>query len=77
METGLNRGQKCSIGVTPNPKILDLVKARQDIPLHDSRIVAFEQFLFRTTEHELLRYKHTSYREVTKRNNQSNKKTKL
>ena len=48
METGLNRREIFSFGAMPSPKIPDLAKARQDLPLSDSRIGASEPSLYGT-----------------------------
>ena len=48
METGLNRQESFSFGAVPSPNIPDLAKARQDLPLRDSRIGAFKPSLYGT-----------------------------
>ena len=48
METRLNRREIFSFGAMPSPNIPDLAKARQDLPLPDSRIGAFEPSLYGT-----------------------------
>ena len=48
MGTGLNRRESFSFGAMPNPNIPDLAKAKQDLPLPDSRIGAFESSLYGT-----------------------------
>ena len=48
METGLNRQESFPFGAMPSPNIPDLVKIRQDLPLPDSRIGAFEPSLYCT-----------------------------
>ena len=45
METWLTRQEIFSFGAMPSPNIPDLAKARQDLPLPDSRIGAFEPSL--------------------------------
>ena len=45
METGR---EIFSFGAMPNPNIPDLAKARQDLPLPDSRIGALEPLLYST-----------------------------
>ena len=54
METGLNRRESFSFGATPSPDILDLTKARQDLPLPDSQIDALEPSLYGTIIHATL-----------------------
>ena len=54
METGLNRQEIFSFGVMPSPNIPDLTKARQDLPLPDSRIGALEPSLYGTIIHAAL-----------------------
>ena len=54
METRLNRREFFSFGAMPSPNILDLAKARHDIPLLNSRISAFEPSLYGTTIHATL-----------------------
>ena len=54
METGLNRRDIFSFGNMPSPNIPDIAKARQDLPLPDSRIGAFEPSLFGTIIHAAL-----------------------
>ena len=56
METGLNRQEIFSFGAMPRPNIPDLAKARQDLPLPDSRIGAFEPLLYGTTLHAALTF---------------------
>ena len=48
METGLNKQESFSFGVMSNRNIPDLVKARRDLLLPDSRIGAFEPSLYGT-----------------------------
>ena len=43
METGLN---KFLLRAKPSPNIPDMVKARQDLPLHDNQVGAFEPSLY-------------------------------
>ena len=38
METTLNRRESLSFSAMPSPNISDLAKAKQDLPLRDSRI---------------------------------------
>ena len=54
MEIGLNRREMFSFGVMRSPNIPDLTKARQDLPLPDSRIGAFEPSLYGTIIHPAL-----------------------
>ena len=56
METGLNRqdDMPSSFDDMPSPNIPDLAKARQDLPLPDSRIGAFETSLYGTIIHAAL-----------------------
>ena len=54
METGLNRWESFSFGAMPSPNIPDLTKARQDLPLPDSRIGALEPSLYGTIIHAAL-----------------------
>ena len=54
METGLNRRESFSFGAMPSPNIPDLTKARQDLPLPDSRIGALEPSLYGTIIHAAL-----------------------
>ena len=54
METGLNWREIFSFGVMPSPNIPDLAKARQDLPLRDSRIGAFGPSLYGTIIHVAL-----------------------
>ena len=54
METGLNRQDIFSFGTMPSLNIPDLAKARQDLPLPDSRIGAFEPSLYGTIIHTAL-----------------------
>ena len=51
METGLNRQESLSFGALDSPKIQNLAKDRQDLPLPDSRIGAFEPLLYGTIIH--------------------------
>ena len=48
METGLNRRESSSFGAMPSLNIPDLAKTKQDLPLPDSRISAFEPSLYGT-----------------------------
>ena len=48
METGLNRRESFSFGAMSTANIPDLTKARQDLPLPDSRIGALEPSLYGT-----------------------------
>ena len=41
METGLNKREPFSFGAMPSPNIPDLAKARQELPLPESRIGAW------------------------------------
>ena len=50
METGLNRQEIFSFSTMPSPNIPDLAKARQDLPLPNSRIGAFEPSLLACVE---------------------------
>ena len=54
METGLNRQEIFSFDDMPSPNIPDLAKARQELPLPDSRIGAFEPSLYGTIIHAAL-----------------------
>ena len=45
METGLN---KFLLRAKPSPNIPDMVKARQDLPLDDNQVGAFEPSLYST-----------------------------
>ena len=54
METGLNRREIFSFRAMPSPSMPDLAKARQDLPLPDSRIGAFEASLYGTIIHAAL-----------------------
>ena len=54
METGLNRREMFSFGAMPSANIPDLAKARQDLPLLDSRIGAFEPSLCGRITHAAL-----------------------
>ena len=54
METGLNRRESFSFGAMSSPNIPGLAKTRQDLPLPDSRIGAFEQSLYGTIIHATL-----------------------
>ena len=54
METELNRREIFSFGAMPSPNIPDLAKARQDLPLPDSQIGAFEPSLYGTIIHAAL-----------------------
>ena len=56
METGLNRQESLSFGALDSPKIQNLAKVRQDLPLPDSRIGAFEPLLYGTIIHADLTY---------------------
>ena len=56
METGLNRQESFSFGAIPSPNIPDLTKARQELPLPDSRISALEPCLYGTITHAALIY---------------------
>ena len=56
METGLNRQESFSFGAIPSPNIPDLTKARQELPLPDSRISALEPSLYGTITHAALIY---------------------
>ena len=51
METGLNRQESFSFDAMPSPNIPDLTKARQDLPVPDSRIGALEPLLYGTIIH--------------------------
>ena len=54
METGLNRQEIFSFGAMPSPDIPDLTKARQDLPLPDSRIGTSQPSLYGTIIHAAL-----------------------
>ena len=54
METGLNRREIFSFSAMPSPNIPDLAKAREDLPLPESRIGAFEPSLYGTIIHAAL-----------------------
>ena len=54
MDTGLNRRESFSFGAMPSPNIPDLTKARQDLPLPDNRIGAFEPSSYGTIIHTAL-----------------------
>ena len=54
VETGLNKREIFSFGAMPSPNIPDLAKARQDLPLPDCRIGAFEPSLYGTIIHVAL-----------------------
>ena len=54
VETGLNRREIFSFGAMPSPNIPDLAKARQDLPLPDSRIGGFKPSLYGTIIHAAL-----------------------
>ena len=54
METGLNRREIFSFGAIPSPNIPDVAKARQDLPLPDSRIGVFEPLVYGTIIHAAL-----------------------
>ena len=47
-------GTSFSFGAMPSPNIPDLTKARQDLPLSDSRIGALEPSLYGTIIHAAL-----------------------
>ena len=51
METKLNRRESFSLGAMPSPNIPGLAKAKQEFPLLDSRIGAFEPSLYGTIIH--------------------------
>ena len=48
METVLNRQESFSFAAMPSPNIPNLAKVRQDLPLPDSSIGAFELSLYGT-----------------------------
>ena len=54
METGLNRRKIFSFGAMPSPNTPGLAKTRQDLPIPDSRIGAFESSLYGTIIHAAL-----------------------
>ena len=54
VETDLNRWKSFSFRAMPSPNILDLSKARQDLPLPDSRIGAFEPSFYGMIIHAAL-----------------------
>ena len=54
METGLNMRESFSFGTIPSPNVQDLAKAREDLPLHESRMDAFEPSLYGTIIHAVL-----------------------
>ena len=54
LETGLNRQESFSFGAMPSPNIPDLAKSRQDLPLPDSQIGAFEPSLYGMIIHAAL-----------------------
>ena len=54
METGLNSRESFSFHAMSSTNIPDLTKARQDLPLPDSRIGALEPSLYGTIIHAAL-----------------------
>ena len=54
METGLNSRESFSFGAMPSPNIPDLAKTRQDLPLRDIRIGAFDPLLYGKIIHIVL-----------------------
>ena len=69
MKTGLNSRESFSFGAMPSPNIPDLAKTRQDLPLRDIRIGAFDPLLYGNIIHGsyLTKIHYTEY--VTKKTN--------